>query len=263
MNRVRSKLWGELLQTGARTPFSSTLYLTVSDTLAIQTLSYGVEKYVLLRVGPFPDLYESMASQHAARGDESSSLIAAETSNGKFTGFGSTFAFYAKLLSSFPNREEEAKDAARMCLRLPISSIGKFVLTRWQLYKLQGSFVFHTWPPLQEKFLRLGDFAGLAKEDLRDVAVMAGLAEKSDSTDEAIAKLQTAYEKIRQHEQEEDPTGGSGITPEQVAIEEANYLLDTVSLTGGKWSEIRSKLGEIYSSVGRDDMAVFVDPSRS
>jgi len=190
---------------------------------SVESLGYGVEKYALLRVGPFPDLYESMAKQHSAKGDQSSSLIAAEASNGKFTGFGSTFAFYAKLLSTFPDREEETRDAARMCLRLPIPS------------------------------------AGFEKEDFRDIAVLAQLAEEGDSADEAIAKLQVMYEKIRQHEQEEDSS--SGKTPEQQAIDDANYLLDTVALTGGKWSEVRSKLGDIYHAGGKADMAAFVDPS--
>ena len=86
--------------------------------------SYGVDKYILLRVGPFPDLYERMAAQHAARGDEQSALIAAEANNSKFTGFASTFKHQAKLLSSFSKRDEESRDAARMCLRLPVASIG-------------------------------------------------------------------------------------------------------------------------------------------
>ncbi|KAK1740544.1 cyclin delta-3 family protein [Skeletonema marinoi] len=91
---------------------------------SVEKLGYGLEKYVLLRVGPFPDLYETMANQHLSRGDEESSLIAAEASNGKFGGFGSTFAFYAKLLSSLPNRDEECRDAARMCVRMPLPSMG-------------------------------------------------------------------------------------------------------------------------------------------
>lgn len=191
---------------------------------SVAKLGYGVEKYALLRVGPFPDLYESMAYQHSAKGDEASSLIAAETANGKFTGFGSTFAFYAKLLSTFPNREEESKDAARVCLRLPIPS------------------------------------AGLEEADLAEISRLAGFADEEDSTTEAIAKMQVMYEKVRKHEQEDEQASG-GKTPEQVAIDEANYLLDTVALTGGKWDEIRPKLGVIYSSAGRTDMAKFVCPT--
>lgn len=71
---------------------------------SVAQLGYGVDKYCLLRVGPFPDLYETMAQQHKEKGDEQSSLISAEASNKKLSGFGSTFLYYAKLLECFPNR---------------------------------------------------------------------------------------------------------------------------------------------------------------
>eukprot|EP00537_Pseudo-nitzschia_pungens_P000474 CAMPEP_0172365034 /NCGR_PEP_ID=MMETSP1060-20121228/8026_1 /TAXON_ID=37318 /ORGANISM="Pseudo-nitzschia pungens, Strain cf. cingulata" /LENGTH=443 /DNA_ID=CAMNT_0013088191 /DNA_START=148 /DNA_END=1479 /DNA_ORIENTATION=+ len=198
---------------------------------SVKNLGYGVDKYVLLRVGPFPDIYSKLALGHAKRGDESSSLIAAEAANGKISGFASTFLFYASLLDTFPNRSEETRDAARMCLRMPLSSIG------------------------------------LGPEDFRDVGIYGQLASEDDSDEEIFAKLQIMYEKMRDHENE-DPraTGGVGgsndMTPEQMAIDEANYLLDICSLTGSKWSAVRPKLAEIYKSVGRDDMANFVNPSR-
>jgi hypothetical protein len=62
---------------------------------------------MLLCIGPFPDLYQNMAYQHYKHGGEQSSLIAAEAANSKMAGFGSTFCFYARLLSSFPNHQEE------------------------------------------------------------------------------------------------------------------------------------------------------------
>lgn len=184
---------------------------------------YGVDKYVLLRVGPFADIYESLALGHAERDDESSSLISAEAANGKISGFASTFLFYAKLLSTFPNREEETRDAARMCLRMPLPSIG------------------------------------LSVNDFRDVAILGQLAEESDSDAEVMAKLQSMYEKFRESEQE-DPTSSHGKSPEQIAFDEANYILDTAALTGGKWADVRPKLAEIYKQVGREDMAIFVNP---
>ena len=187
--------------------------------------SYGVDKYILLRVGPFPDLYERMTAQHAARGDEQSALIAAEANNGKFTGFGSTFRHQAKLLASLPNREEESRDAARMCLRMPLPSIG------------------------------------MTNEDFREVAILAQLVDENASDDEAMAALRDMYEKIRELDREEDASSTTGMTREQSAFEEANYLLDNVALSGeDKWSDVRKQLGEIYRSVGRDDMADFVDP---
>jgi hypothetical protein len=181
---------------------------------------------VLLRVGPFPDIYETLALGHAKRGDESSSLIAAEAANGKISGFASPFLFYARLLASFPNRKEETRDAARVCLRLPLPSIG------------------------------------LTVDDFREAAILGQLAEESDSDEEVLAKIQRMYEKIRESELD-DPTSTQGKTPEQIAFDEANYILDTVALTGGEWSEVRPKLAEIYKSVGRDDMAAFVNPKDS
>jgi len=195
---------------------------------SVTKLGYGASKFILLRVGPFPDLYEEMANQHAAKGDESSSLIAAEASNGKFTGFGSTFRFYAELLSSFPNRAEEAKDAARVCLRLPLPSMG------------------------------------MNKEDFVLVSKMSGLSpvDESDAV-KAIKGMEDMYEKIKAHE-EEDEQGRANMTPEQMGIEDANKLLDRMVFKGEvHWDGIRKELGDIYDAAGLDEMALFVDPSRS
>merc|ERR1712106_598122 len=122
---------------------------------------YGLDKYILLRVGPFPDLYETMSREHVGRNSEESALIAAETANGKFTGFGSAFASYARLLSSLPNRMEETRDAARVCIRLPLFTMG------------------------------------MTLEEFADVSKLAKLADKNASTDEAIVQLQLMYEKIK------------------------------------------------------------------
>ena len=209
------------------------IFLFISHTLChtfflLYCCSYGVDKFVLLRVGPFPDIYENLALGHAKKSDESSALISAEAANNKISGFASTFLFYAKLLSSFPNREEEARDAARMCLRMPLPSIGLMI------------------------------------DDFREVAILGQIANESDSDEEVMAKLQAMYEKMREHETDDPLSSGSNdMTPEQQAFDEANYILDTAALTGAKWSEVRPRLSEIYKSVGRDDMAEFVNPQSS
>ena len=195
----------------------------------VEKLGYGAAKYVLLRVGPFPDLYREMASQHSRKGDESSSLIAAETSNGKFTGFASTFKFYSELLSSFPNRESETRDAARVCLRLPLPSIG------------------------------------MNTGDLVRVSQLAALCTQNDDVYTALNNLKEMYEKIKKHEQE-DEQGKASMTPEQVAIEEANEILDRMVFVENDerdWRTVRKELGDIYASAGLDEMASFVDPARS
>jgi len=194
---------------------------------SVEKLGYGVDKFVLLRVGPFPDIYSTLALGHAEKGDESSSLIAAEAANSKVSGFASTFLFYSSLLDSFPNRSDETRDAARMCLRMPLPSIG------------------------------------LGAQEFREVGIYGQLAEESDTDEEIFAKLQIMYEKMREHETDDPRSANSSMTPEQIAFDEANYLIDTAALTGANWSEIRPKLAEIYKSVGRDDIASFVNPTNT
>lgn len=186
---------------------------------SVEQLGYGLDKYVLLRVGPFPDLYETMSNQHLTRQDMESSLIAAEASNGKFSGFGSTFVFYAKLLGSLPKRAEECRDAARMTLRMPIPSMG------------------------------------LTRRDIIEISKMAGYGD--DGTDgDALAKMLEMYEKIKEHEREDNSGDKS---PKQAAMEDANYLLDVACLTGQKYGEIRGKIAEIYRSAGMEDDALFTE----
>ena len=188
---------------------------------SVEQLGYGVDKYVLLRVGPFADLYQSMAQQHAAKGDEQSSLISAEASSSKLAGFGSNLLYYSKLLSSFPNRQDEARDAARMCLRLPLPTIG------------------------------------MTMEDFKDVAVLSLVAEESDSVDEALAQLRVLYDKMREVESGDSST--DGMTEEQMAIDEANLILDDAVLSKASWGSVRKQVAEKFRSVGRDDFANFVD----
>lgn len=192
---------------------------------SVEKLGYGVDKYILLRVGPFPDLYQRMSQNHVERGDESSALIAAESANGKFVGFGSTFASYANLLSTFDNRDDETRDAARMCLRLPIPSIG---MEATELINIA----------------RKCDIPGVLEDDHDDMV---------------LEKLESFYGKIRKHEEDDDDTKAS-MTPEQIAIDEVNCILDTTSFDPNrKWSSTRKQIAEIYKFAGMDDMATFID----
>ena len=102
---------------------------------------------------------------------------------------------------------------------------------------------------------------GLDAQAFRDVGIFGQLAEESDSDEEIFAKVQIMYEKMRDHENEDPRSANSEMSPEQKAMDDANYLIDTAALTGSNWSEIRPKLAEIYRSVGRDDIATFVNPT--
>lgn len=104
----------------------------------VQALGLGVEKYLLMRVGPFADAYETLAEGHLARGDEQSALVAAERANAVFKGWGRPYAFYAQLLASLQNRELEQKDAAKVAMRLPLWTAAYDRPSLDRLVKLSG-----------------------------------------------------------------------------------------------------------------------------
>lgn len=191
---------------------------------SVAKLGYGVEKYSLLRVGPFPDLYEHMSYEHKSKNDERSSLIAAEAANSKFVNWGSTFASHAKLLNTYPNRNEECRDVSQICLRLPLYTIG----------------------------LTTQDYVNVAKYGL--------IANDDDDMETSMLKLKTMYEKIRDHEAETNVGDTNDKTPEDIAVDDIRYLLDieTLKEDGSDWSSIREQISEIYKSVGNDEMAKFV-----
>jgi hypothetical protein len=187
---------------------------------SVAKLGYGVDKYVLLKVGPFADLYEQMARQHYSRGDESSALIAAETANGKLSGFASTFRFYARLLSSFPHRAEEVRDAARMCLRMSLPTIGMNMV------------------------------------DFEEVAMLGNMSNEFDTPETALQKLGDMYRLIQSVEKDDDKIVKN---PKELALDEASALINDTVLERKDWSSIRPQLAQIFRTIGREDMATFVD----
>ena len=191
---------------------------------SVETLGYGVDKYVLLRVGPFPDIYASLSQGHLARGDEQSALIAAEAANTKLSGFGSQYRLYSRLLDTLgTSRTEEARDAARMCLRLPLATIGMDV----------ADF---------EEVARLGQMVD---------------PEVSNTADVALAKISDMCTLMRQVE-EKDPQKAEK-SPEQVVAEEADQMISDTILQQEDWGSVRPKLGQLFRSAGHDELAAFVE----
>jgi hypothetical protein len=194
---------------------------------SVAKLGYGLDKYVLLRVGPFPDLYRSLSSQHLGKGDVQAALIAAESSSGKLTGFASTFLSYAKLLQSLPNRGEESRDAARNCLRMPLWTVGMSI------------------------------------DDVKDVAVLGHVADEKDSIETVLGKLESVYEKVKSAESESGnvpgDTTGAAQSPAQVAIEECQDVLNRAVLQQKPWNEVRSIVAQIYRAAGLADTADFIE----
>ena len=191
------------------------------DRGSVKQFKYGVDKYVLMHVGPFPDLYQQLALSHE---DEQSSLIAAETSNRKLPGFASNYLFYAKLLTRLENREEETRDAARMCLRLPLASVG------------------------------------MDTDDFEQVAVLGQLCTADKAPQIAMEKLKEMYELIKEKDQEDQP-GSNDKTPDQRVIDECTAILDEALLSKLPYSNkgLRNQLSTKLRSIGRNNLAELVE----
>lgn len=85
--------------------------------------SLGLERFLIMKVGPFPDLYEGLVAFHNAKGDSQSALVTCEKAATVFPGWGRAHVFHAEMLSSM-GRETEARDAARFSLQLPLWTLG-------------------------------------------------------------------------------------------------------------------------------------------
>lgn len=91
--------------------------------IAKHTPKLPLEKYLAVKVGVFPDVYEAIANSHMDRGDATAALIAAERSTKLQTGWGRPHLFQSRLYRVF-GREQESRDSARLALMMPLWSLG-------------------------------------------------------------------------------------------------------------------------------------------
>ncbi|RYG62100.1 hypothetical protein EON64_18145, partial [archaeon] len=77
-----------------------------------------LDRYLLLKVGAFPDCYERLAENFEAQKNEISALVTCERAVNAFYGYGHPVAFHARLLNRL-GRTKEAEDAAKSALHLP------------------------------------------------------------------------------------------------------------------------------------------------
>lgn len=89
----------------------------------------GVERYLIVSTGGFPDIYEGLIKFHIAKQDESSALITCEAAARAQPGWAEPHAFHAKILQEL-GRELEARDAARFSLTMPLWTMGSVAEVR-------------------------------------------------------------------------------------------------------------------------------------
>jgi len=78
-----------------------------------------LDRYLLTKVGPFPDCYERLATHFKSKDDVVSALVTCERAVSLFYGFGHPVSFHANMLMT-SERVVEGKDAAKSALGMPL-----------------------------------------------------------------------------------------------------------------------------------------------
>lgn len=83
-----------------------------------------LDRYLLTKVGAFPDCYERLAANYFNNGDLVSAFVTCERAVSIFYGWGHPISFHATLMEK-ADRDKEAKDTARFAFGMPAWTIAK------------------------------------------------------------------------------------------------------------------------------------------
>ena len=207
-------------------------------------MNRGLEKFLLLLVGPFPDLYRSLAMSAYVSGRELDSLVTCESLNGRFAVHASSLSFYSYVLSLYPlTRRHECQDAARSVVRCEggMSSVGT----------------------------SLSDVAAVARRALPDeLSIVKGAVEGVGVgvSDERAAKALKAFKgRVREAEDKasrDAPGGGdtnNAKTKRERLLDEARELLDDAAFEGKGFRNARGRIADIYGECGMKDLKALVE----
>jgi len=187
---------------------------------------YGLDKYVTLKVGTFPDLCEELIEGHLERGDKTAAMVVCEKMNRDLPNIGWTQVRHALLMDQLnDNRPLEVRDCARVALHQ---------FPTWSMGVETDSTV--------DRLLELTD---------------GGMPAEPDGSGPMIQtrKELGEYKRLKSKDLQEDKLNQGEITPEQVAYERAGFLLDSMALGAaydGDWSDegFRTEMADLCDAAG-------------
>jgi hypothetical protein len=95
------------------------------DTITEEGKRLVLDRYLLTKVGAFPDCFERLATNFLESGSDVSALVTCERAVSVFYGWGHPLTFHAKMLMTIPERQAEAKDCARAAMGMPAWTLAK------------------------------------------------------------------------------------------------------------------------------------------
>jgi len=107
-------------------------------TLTNEDLALVLDRFLLTKVGAFPDCYEKIANNFADKGNGVSALVTCERAVSIFYGWGHPVAFHAKMLKKLSGYETEARNAARASMGQPAWTIAATKNEMDEVAKLAG-----------------------------------------------------------------------------------------------------------------------------
>jgi len=126
---------GQLYKSGDYVPLlKSGKFAAITD----EDLRLVLDRFLLTKVGAFPDCFERLSSSFLKNGNEVSALVTCERAVSIFYGWGHPLCWHANMLSSIPGRQTEARDCARAAFGMPVWTIAKSAEELDSLAKLAG-----------------------------------------------------------------------------------------------------------------------------
>jgi len=107
-------------------------------TLTENDLRLVLDRFILTKVGAFPDCYERIASNFLEKGNDVSALVTCERAVSIFYGWGHPIAYHSFTLNKLNGRDKEARDAARAAMGMPAWTVSSTKSELEDLSKLAG-----------------------------------------------------------------------------------------------------------------------------
>uniref|UniRef100_A0A7S1I1X5 Uncharacterized protein n=1 Tax=Eutreptiella gymnastica TaxID=73025 RepID=A0A7S1I1X5_9EUGL len=172
----------------------------------------GAAKYITLKVGTFPDLCEDLIDMHLGRGDTVAAMVVCEKMNADLPRFGWTQLRHAELMHKLnDNRPLEVRDCAKTAL---------WTLPMWSMGSDTSAAV--------ERLLDLAD--GVPTETDGSGFIMRTVADLG------------AFKLTKSKDMQKDKLKQGETTPEQIALDRADSLMDAVALgaagAAGNWRDV-------------------------
>lgn len=188
-----------------------------------------LDRFLLTKVGAFPDCYERLANDFFEKGNTVSALVTCERASSVFYGWGHPMAFHSNMLQRIPDRDKEARDTARASMSMP----------KWTLAPNKAG--------LQKAVITagftdssiLGDLHAFRARDVREKDVAEGLSPIQVTLDQAAHLMDAVALGISSNFIKVDTEAGN-----------ENYF--------NSWDDARVELASKYRQGGYPDMADFI-----